>query len=141
MSAADGTDPSWRPNEDDATIHAEEYWLQGAFVAAIAYGAATVLAIQCFFMLIRGFKKSKLARDGPLILFVVLIFALNTVFAASMIRFTQYSFVDYRNFDGGPAAYEVVFFSIPIGAMGNDSLIVTIMLADALLVRGFPLFC
>ena len=136
MSAADGTDPAWRPNEDDATILSEERWLQGAFVAAIAYGAVAVLCVQCFFMLVRGFKRSKLARDGPLIIWVLLIFALNTVFVGSLIQFTQQAFVDYRNFDGGPSAYEIVFFSIPIDAAGNDVLIVTTMLADALLVRA-----
>ena len=133
---ADGRNPAWRPDEDDATIRSEQLWLQGAFVAAVAYGAVAVLCIQCFFMLVRGYKRSKLARDGPLILFVFLMFALNTAYIGTTIQFTQQAFVDYRNFDGGPSAYEVVFFSIPIDAAANDTLVVTTMLADMLLVRG-----
>ena len=136
MSNATGTNPAWRPNEDAATIRSEETWLQGAFVAAIGYGAVAVLCVQCFFMLVRGFKKTKLARDGPLIVFVFLMFALNTAYIGTTIQFTQQAFVDYRNFDGGPSAYEVVFFSIPIDAAANDTLVVTTMLADMLLVRG-----
>jgi hypothetical protein len=134
MSAADGTDPAWRPNEDAATIHSEETWLQGAFVAAVAYGAVAVLCAQCFFMLMRGFKRSKLMHTVPLLLFVFLMFALNTVYIATTIQFTQQAFIDFRNFDGGPSAYEIVFFSIPIDAAANDCLVVTTMLADALLL-------
>lgn len=136
MSDADGTNPAWRPNEDDATIHSEETWLQGAFVAAVAYGAVAVLCVQCFFMLTRGFKRSKLAHTIPLFLFVFLMFALNTTYIATTIQFTQQAFIDYRNFEGGPSAYEIVFFSIPVDAAANDCLVVTTMLADALLVCG-----
>ena len=134
MSDSDGTNPAWRPDEDNATIRSEETWLQGAFVAAVAYGAVAVLCVQCFFMLLRTFKRTRLAREGPLILFVFLMFALNTAYIGATIQFTQQAFVDFRNFMGGPSAYEVVFFSIPIDAAANDCLVVTTMLADALLV-------
>ena len=138
MSTAPGADPAWRPDEDQATILSEERWLQGAFVATIAYGAIVVLCIQCFFILVRSFKfsKAKTTRYG-LIIFVILMFFLNTGLIAATIRFTQQAFVDFRNYEGGPSAYEVDFFSIPIGAAGNDCLIVTTMVADALLVRAF----
>ena len=133
--SANGNDPSWRPNEDAVTIRSEELWLQGAFVACVAYGAVAVLCVQCFFMLLRGFSKSKLFRDGPLILFVFLIFCINTLFIGVLIQFTQQSFIDDRNFPGGPAAYEIVESLIPINVAGNTALIVITMLADALLVR------
>lgn len=136
MSDANGNNPAWRPAEDGATIHSEELWLQGSFIGAVAYGGVAVLCVQCFFMLVRGLKKTLLARDGPLLLFVFLMFALNTAYIGIMIQFTQQAFVDFRNFEGGPSAYEVVFFSIPLDAAANDSLVITTMLADALLVGG-----
>ena len=132
----DGTNSTWRPFEKTATVRSEEPWLQGAFVAAVSYGAVAVLCIQCFFMLVRGLTKTKLARDGFLTLFVVLMFALNTTYIGTTIQYTQQAFVDFRNFDGGPSAYEVVFFSIPLDAVANDTLVVTTMLADTLLVCG-----
>lgn len=135
MSAANGNDPAWRPDEDSATIKAEELWLQGAFVACVAYGAVAILSIQCFFMLLRGFKKSKLLRDGPLVVFTVLIFSLNTTFIGLIIQLTQQAYVDDRNFPGGPNGYELTESLIPINVAGNTALVVITMLADALLVR------
>ena len=134
MSAANGNDPAWRPDEDSTTIKAEELWLQGAFVACVAYGAVAILCVQCFFMLLRGFKKSKLFRDGPLIVFAVLIFCLNTMYIGLLIQLTQQAYIDDRNFPGGPAGYELTESLIPINVGGNTALVVITMLADALLV-------
>ena len=125
---------SWSPDEDAATIFAEETWLQGALVLCIAYGSVVTLSVQCFFMLIHVFDRKKLLRDAPLLVFVVLTFCLSTAFTGTVMQFTQQAFVDDRNFPGGPSAYEVVEFSVPIDAAANDLLVVTTFLSDALLV-------
>ena len=139
MSATTGNDPAWRPDEDGPTIKAEELWLQGAFVACVAYGAVAILSVQCFFMLVQGVKRRKLLRDAHLVLFVVLIFCLNTTYIGLLIQLTQQAFVDDRNYPGGPGEYEVDESIIPINVAGNTALIVITMLADALLVSRSPL--
>ena len=126
---------SWAPDEDPTTIDAEDKWLQGALLACLAYGAVATLSIQCFFLLIHGFNRRKLWRDVPLLAFVVLTFSLSTAFIGTVIQFTQQAFVNDRNFPGGPNAYEIVEFSIPLDAAANDLLITTTFLSDALLVR------
>lgn len=135
------SDPSWSPDEDAATIHAEDTWLQGALIMCIAYGSVATLSIQCFSMLVKGFKRSRLSRDGPLLAFVVLIFTLSTIFQGAAMQFTQQAFVDDRNFPGGPNAYEIVEFSIPIDALANDCLVVSTFLSDALLVCYLDVPC
>ena len=125
---------SWAPDEDAATISSEDKWLQGAFLCCVAYGFVATLSIQCFFMLIQGFNKKKLFRDIPLLTFVVLTFSMSTAFIGTVMQFTQQAFVDDRNFPGGPSAYEIVEFSIPIDAAANDLIVVSTILSDALLV-------
>ena len=134
------SDPSWRPDEDAATIKSEDAWLQGALIMCIAYGSVATLCIQCFAMLARGFKRSRLSRDGPLIVYVVLIFILSTIFIGAAMQFTQQAFVDDRNFPGGPNAYEIDEFSIPLDALANDCLVVSTFLSDALLVSRWLFF-
>ncbi|KAJ3552793.1 hypothetical protein NM688_g3966 [Phlebia brevispora] len=85
-------------------------------------------------MLIRGFKKSRLSRDGPLLGYVVLTFILSTILIGTGMQFTMQAFVNDRNFPGGPSAYEVVEFSIPIDATANDALVISTYLSDALLM-------
>ncbi|PSR72607.1 hypothetical protein PHLCEN_2v11531 [Hermanssonia centrifuga] len=113
------SDPAFKPDEDANTIFQEDTWLQGSLIMCIAYGAVATLSIQCFFMLIRGTRRSKWLRDIPLLAFVISIFMLSTIFIGTAMQFTQQAFVDQRNFPGGPAAYEVVEFSLPIDSVAN----------------------
>lgn len=126
---------SFRPAEPASTLFSEATWLQGALLMCIAYGGVATLSIQCLCMLAPRLTRATLPRDGPLVLFVLLIFALSTAFTATTMQFTQLAFVNDRAFPGGPAAYEVAEFSIPLDAAANDCLVVSTFLADALLVR------
>lgn len=130
------SDPSYRPDEDPSIIFQEDTWLQGAMLMSIAYGSVATLSFQCFFMLAKGFKWAKFKRDGLLLVFVLLIFTLSTVFQGTAMQFTQQAFVDDRNFPGGPAAYEVVEFSLPIDSVANVTLVISCFLSDMLLVRS-----
>ena len=125
---------SWSPDEDAATIYAEDTWFQGALLFCTAYGAIATLSIQCFAMLVKGLRRTTLRRDVTLLVFVALIFSVNTVFAGVAMQFTMQAFVNDRDFPGGPSAYEIEEFSIPIDSVANICLIVSTFLADALLV-------
>ncbi|PSS37777.1 hypothetical protein PHLCEN_2v378 [Hermanssonia centrifuga] len=88
------SNPAYKPDEDAATIFQEDTWLQGALVMCIAYGSVATLAIQCFFMLVRGLTRAKFKRDFPLVLFVMIMFTLSTIFIGTAMQFTQQAYVD-----------------------------------------------
>ena len=125
---------SWAPDEDPLTISAEDKWLQGAFLCCLAYGSVVTLCFQCFFLLANTFDRRRILRDAPLLVFVLVTFAMSTAFIGTVMQFTQQAFVDDRNFPGGPNAYEIVEFSIPIDAAANDLVVVSTIISDALLV-------
>ena len=131
---------SWAPDEESATIFAEDMWLQGALLMCIAYGSTATLCIQCFAMLATKVPRRltlKLSREVLLLAYVILIFALSTVLVGGTMKFTQQAFVDDRNYPGGPSAYETA--PVPLDALINDCITVSTFLTDALLVRMFPL--
>ncbi|KAF7794743.1 hypothetical protein EIP86_005881 [Pleurotus ostreatoroseus] len=125
---------AWRPNEASATIHAEAALLQGSLIMCIAYGAVATLSIQCFTKLIQSFKRLKASRAGPLLAYVVLIFILSTMCTGASMLLAQRAFVDDRDFPGGPLAYEIAEYSLPIVAMANDALLTSAFLSDGLLL-------
>ncbi|KAF7799131.1 hypothetical protein EIP86_010362 [Pleurotus ostreatoroseus] len=95
---------SWAPDEDAATIFAEDKWLQGALLMCIAYGSAATLCIQCFTMLLVG----------------------------GLMKLDQQAFVDDRNYPGGPSAYETA--PVPVDLLANDCIPVSTLISDALLL-------
>ncbi|KZT03126.1 uncharacterized protein LAESUDRAFT_762120 [Laetiporus sulphureus 93-53] len=61
-------------------------------------------------------------------------FILGSTFMGACMEMTQLSFIQYRNFPGGPSEYENVEFSIPVDEAGNVAFILTNWCADALIV-------
>ncbi|KAF7795293.1 hypothetical protein EIP86_006447, partial [Pleurotus ostreatoroseus] len=129
---------SWAPDEDTATIFAEDKWLEGALLMCIAYGSAATLCVQCFIMLLpkvmptpRQRFSFKPPQDTLLFLYVALVFALNTVLVGGLMKFDQQAFVDDRNYPGGPSAYETA--PVPLDVLGNDCIPVSTLISDALL--------
>jgi hypothetical protein len=73
-----------------------------------------------------------------LLVFITVSFILGTLFIASLAEFTQLAFVQYRNYPGGPSAFEDEMFSIPIDNLGNVTGILIMLLTDALVVSTKP---
>ena len=67
-------------------------------------------------------------------------FILSTLFYASNVQYTQLAFIDNRNIPGGPTAYELSMFSIPIDELGNVCAVMTTWLCDALIVSKSSTF-
>lgn len=134
----------WAPDEDAATIYAEETWLQGNLLSNIAYGVELTLFVMCFWILARQTKRSNCKRQLFLLSFISIIFTLGTVFMGAQAKFTQQAFIEYRNFPGGPSAYEEVMYSNPVDEIANVCFIVGNWFMDAFLVRhghacrGYP---
>ena len=128
---------AWRPHESSADIHLEQSLLQGSLLVAVAYGAIVILSAQCATMLLRTLRRATRSgsRDSLLLAFVALIFALNTAFMVLVVRLAQAAFIDDRAFPGGPSAYEASSAPRIVVLAGDACLVITTMLADALLVR------
>jgi len=125
------------PDEAPEVIFAEKAWLQGALLAAVAYGVElTLFAMSFYHLLKRQFSRSTSRKKVDLffLAYITIMFILSTLFYASNAQFTQLAFIDNRNFPGGPNTYEQVMFSIPVDELGNVCAIMTTWLCDALLV-------
>lgn len=135
---------SWAPsNETSYQIFVEETWLLGAMISNVAYGVELTLFVQCFYLLAKQMNHRNSKRQISLLVFISIIFIFGTLFVGGSTKFAQQAFIEYRNFPGGPAAFEEVMFSDPVDQVANVSFIVGNWFMDAFLVRttaGFLIF-
>ncbi|PBK70021.1 hypothetical protein ARMSODRAFT_1084152 [Armillaria solidipes] len=143
-------DPTWTPDEDLTTLLDERTWLIGAILTGVGYGVVLTLTTLCISRLLDALKRRR--GSGPKLTFfwlayVTLVFVFATMFVAGSSTMAQYSFIDYRLFPGGPAAFEEVMFSISVSEMGNVAFVLSNWFADAIVVwrclvvykgTGFP---
>ncbi len=127
-------------NESSVEVFTEKAFLQGALLCGVAYGAVVPL-----FLMTSWLNWKKLAnpntskpRTYAFLVFSATLFVLATLSYACNAQFTQLSFIDNRNMEGGPAMYEETMFSIPIDEIGNVCEILSTWMCDALLVE-YPL--
>ena len=135
MPSADGNNPAWRPDEPSAVLRAEELFFEGSALAIFACGAVTIISLQCFFTLVGKIRRNMPWHTALLFAYVVAIFCLNLIYTGATFRLSQQSWVDDRNFPGGPAAFEAEESQLPLSVTGDACLIISAILSDALLVR------
>ncbi|KAF5385551.1 hypothetical protein D9757_006746 [Collybiopsis confluens] len=132
-----------RPDESSSTIFSEHTWLQGAFLGAIAYGIEFVLysmACQMLWVHRRRYSPSP-RRNIFLICYISVIFILSTLYLVGLLEFTQLSFIDGRNIEGGPNNFEEVMFSLPIDMLANVIMVLNAWLCDIINVwRCFVIY-
>lgn len=125
---------SWTPDESSETLLAEKGWLQGTVVSAVAYGIDVALYFMCFNLLFRQMNRTNYKKHLPLLTLITLVFILSTLFMAALANFTQLAFIQYRNYPGGPNAFENNMFGIPVDNLGNACGLISMILADGLVV-------
>jgi Na+/proline symporter len=125
---------SWTPDESSETLLAEKGWLQGTVVSAVAYGIDVALYFMCFNLLFRQMNRTNYKEHLPLLTLITLVFILSTLFMAALANFTQLAFIQYRNYPGGPNAFENNMFGIPVDNLGNACGLISMILADGLVV-------
>lgn len=137
-----GDPASWRPVEEfPGQLFTERTWLVGAIVLGVAYGVELTIFSQCMTLLIKQTKSSNIKKNMPLIAYICALFICGTIFMGAAANMARLSFVDNRNFPGGPAMFETVMFSIPVDNMGNVAFVVANWLADGLMVwRWFVIY-
>ncbi|KAG2052037.1 hypothetical protein BDR06DRAFT_915872 [Suillus hirtellus] len=125
---------SWTPDESSETFLAEKGWLQGAVASSIAYGIGVTLFFMCFHLLIRQMTRANYKKSLPLLIYITTDVILGTLFMASLADFTQLAFIQYRDYPGGPNAFENDMFGIPVDMLGNVCGVLMMALSDGLVV-------
>ena len=129
---------SWAPTKETSyQIFTEDTWLQGALLSNIAYGVELALFAMCFHLLIAQMNRRNKKRQFCLLSFISILFVLGTTFVGGSMKFAQQAFVEYRNFPGGPAAFEQAMFSDPVDELANVSWVVGNWFMDIFLVSQF----
>ncbi|KAF5337460.1 hypothetical protein D9758_018006 [Tetrapyrgos nigripes] len=134
-------DPAWAPAEDSSTLFSEKTWLIGVILTGVGYGVVLTLTVMCITTLIHVLKSPR--RGGERqnrkvhlisLIYVILVFVFATMFIAGSSAMADLSFISYRNFPGGPAAFEQVMFSLPVSEIGNVAFVLSNWLADVVVV-------
>ena len=77
-----------------------------------------------------------LRRSWLPVLFVTILFGLGSVNIACNIRFNEFTWIDDRNYPGGPFAYIMEQEQNPLNIAANCAAIIAPFMADGLLVRA-----
>lgn len=142
MASTDTNSSDWRPQESSQDILAEHAWLQGAVLASVAFGMSSILYFMTIHLL-RMRPASSESHDArsqkkriALIIYITLIFMLGILYMAGLLQFTQLSFIDDRDYPGGPNAFEQVMFSLPVDMLGNVTMVILTWMCDIINVRA-----
>lgn len=140
----------YSPQETSAELFNERTLLDGAILSAAAYGVHFSLYILCTRALLSqlSFSSSSTSPRSPsplsahrtstyvFLVYTSCLFVLGTLFVVSSSRVAQLTFIDDRDYPGGPGVWAEEQFSIPINLLGNVCAILGTWFADALLVSG-----
>ncbi|KAJ7793422.1 hypothetical protein B0H14DRAFT_149075 [Mycena olivaceomarginata] len=125
---------SWAPNETAAQLWNERCIFIGQLIGAIGYGVHLTLFCQCVPALCA--RKSR-RRNRVLLIFVFILFALGTIGSGTSYLFAQKSFIDDRDYPGGPGAYFVEQSTDWSAVVTNSVYIVNTWFQDGILLYRF----
>jgi hypothetical protein len=134
-----GIPATYRPDETSTEIFSEHTWLQGVFLACVAYGMVALLFFQCINLLLFSPGRQPSRWTHGLAWYITMMFALSTMYIGALVQFTQESFIDGRNIPGGPNAFENEMFSIPIDMLANVTMVILSWFSDLINASPFSL--
>ncbi len=132
---------SWAPvGETSLDILNDELNLIGSTViCGVAYGAILPLFCICAYELCLQIRKTDRRRVSLLNLgCITVLLVLSTLYLASNAYTAQLSYVNDRNYPGGPAVFADVIFYLPVSIMGLFSFFAINWITDIVLVTLFP---
>ncbi|KAJ7680581.1 hypothetical protein DFH06DRAFT_1315334 [Mycena polygramma] len=118
-----GIPAAYRPDETSMEIFSEHTWLQGVFLACMAYGMVVILFFSCMHLLLFAPARKISWWTIGLACYIGVLFGLSTLYIGALAEFSQEAFVDGRNIPGGPNTFEDIMFSIPIDMLANVTMI------------------
>ncbi|KAF8912533.1 hypothetical protein CPB85DRAFT_1301373 [Mucidula mucida] len=122
----------YAPQEPPELISFEKSDFIGMHLADMLYGITVLLFVRCMIGLL--FPKAPRVRNIPLAVYVSVLFALGTVFMAMNLNVAVLSFIDNRNFPGGPEVWAQAEAYKAIIVVPNTVFILANWMADALLL-------
>ncbi|KDR69678.1 hypothetical protein GALMADRAFT_215042 [Galerina marginata CBS 339.88] len=125
MSTQD-LNPAWTPPLGPDVLYTEYTWFAGVFVQAVGYGVTIPLAIQCEVFLYKSINHTNFKKKLAWMILVFVLFVCATVCAVAEEKMGELGFIYYRNYPGGPSAFELDFNSLPVNGIAN----VFIVIAD-----------
>ncbi|KAJ3574045.1 hypothetical protein NP233_g2016 [Leucocoprinus birnbaumii] len=130
------SDPSASPVESAFDLYNERTIIDGLFLGAIAYGVHLTLFIWCMGILI---QKKRSTRDYGLMVYAILLFIMGNIGNGTNIKVGEDTFVNFRNFPGGPNAYFATGGG-PVGLTCNVIYIINTWFQDVFLLYRFWMF-
>ncbi|KZT28830.1 hypothetical protein NEOLEDRAFT_1154312 [Neolentinus lepideus HHB14362 ss-1] len=125
-------------NETEADLWFERSNIDGAVLGGTAYGVHLTLFIMCMLSLWKERTRSPRYSYMTMI-YVFVLFALGTIGNAANTQFNEMTFVDDRDYPGGPNAFFVEQNSYWFNVVGYSVYIVNTWLQDGLLLYRFIL--
>lgn len=128
--------PEYVPPDTD--LFMERSNLIGLILSGVAYGILFTIFLQCA-MVIGKVSKRPLGRTPWLMYYSVVMFVLATIAFALNTKFIQMTYIDYRNYPGGPNIFTFDFYNHPINLTSFVCYTLMTWLGDGLVLYRFML--
>ncbi|KAJ2917551.1 hypothetical protein MD484_g2883, partial [Candolleomyces efflorescens] len=125
--------PEWTPDVD---LYMERSNLIGLVIAGVIYGILFTIFVQCVLSL----RSSSAHKKKQAMIFTVyscIIFILATFGFAGNTKFVQMTYIDYRNFPGGPNDFTFAFYTEFCNVFSIGSYVIMNWFADGLMLYRF----
>ncbi|KAH7902984.1 hypothetical protein BJ138DRAFT_1021282 [Hygrophoropsis aurantiaca] len=119
----------YAPLESPAMLWFEQSLEAGVFIGAIAYGGHIAVFCTCVYHLVH-----EKTISWRWLAFVSTLFAMGTTNIICNIHYNEMTYIDDRNYPGGPLAFLFTQQALPVDTVGNAAYIIASVLADSLLI-------
>ncbi|RDB26406.1 hypothetical protein Hypma_006563 [Hypsizygus marmoreus] len=126
------------PGEIESDLWLERSTLDGKMLGCVAYGILFVLIVQALQSLWQK-PRTPGQRSWWLILYVICILILATVGVGTNAKFIQMTYIDYRNYPGGPNAFTFDLYGAPINVADFTAFVLVDWLTDGMMVYRFSI--
>ncbi|THH23221.1 hypothetical protein EUX98_g7948 [Antrodiella citrinella] len=127
------SEPNYGPiGETSDQILLEKTFMASGYLTGLGYGVQLVLYLACARVLWQREPRSRFSLF--LLGYITILCAMNTIWTATSAFGLQSTYIDNRNYPGGPFAYLQIEFSAPFNVLSLASYITGNVLADALLL-------
>ncbi|TFK24220.1 hypothetical protein FA15DRAFT_756680 [Coprinopsis marcescibilis] len=127
--------PEYGPQNSSAEdIFTEQCILNGLILAGVAYGILFTIFYQCIFVIL---ERTKRRPAKWLLVYTIAMFVLATTGFGANTKFIQLTFIDYRNYPGGPNAFTVEEYNHWVNMLAFVSYVLMSWLADGLVLHRF----
>ncbi|KZV85731.1 hypothetical protein EXIGLDRAFT_841252 [Exidia glandulosa HHB12029] len=133
MSLEDAS--SLAPNVTAQQLWSERACLDGVLIGAVAYGVHATLFFIALKLLWERSRPNPNAKFW--MAYIIVVFAVSSVANGAQLKFTQMSFVDNRNYPGGPSVYIAQQAGAKPSVTSISAYIINGWLQDALIIYRF----